>query len=426
MAHQRTAGTATARGLALVSLVASVLAGSAPAHAQNPNQFGGQARSDATARMIVLGVQQGISSLPPTSGQSFTYELDPTLATYVSSERLGPTALRSPQTIGANKFSFRMAASYFELANTKAPIPYQINDSSGTPIGVAKIGLQANAHVGIVNLGGSYGITDRIEMTVNVPVVIVDAQSKQIFSALTSERTFPADEAQLGGVGVDNGAVAQAVEILDSELATGQELFLRKDSFKALGFDFSEGTQAGVGRISIGGKATLYAGSVAQVAFAPDLFWPSPNEDEFAGSKTAAILPRFVGAVKLSDPFRLHLDVGYDYDFESNELRRFVWNTGASFAIRNATFDLGVGGSKFNEGIEWTPASAPYTDAAGASGTIQALGDTRLGSNFIDALLGAKVRIADQTVLSGSVTVPLNNEGFRAAAVGTVAVEQYF
>lgn len=425
MTHQRT-GIATVRGLVLASLVASVLAVSAVARAQNPNQFGGQARADATSRMIVLGVQQGISSLPPTSGQSFTYELDPTLATYVSSERLGPTALRSPQTIGANRFSFRMATSYFELANTKAPIPYQVNDSSGAPIGVARIGLRANAHVGIVNLGGNYGITDRVEMTVNVPVVVVNAQATQIFSALTSERTLPADEAQLGGVGVDNGAVEQAVDILDAELASGQQLFLRKDSLNALGFDFNQGTHAGVGRISIGGKVILYADSMAQVAFAPDLFWPSPSQDEFAGSNTAAFLPRFIGAVKLGDPFRVHLDVGYDYDFERNELRRFVWNTGASFAIRSATFDLGVGGSKFNEGIEWSPSSAPYTDLAGTSGTIQALGDTRLGSNFIDALVGAKVRIADKTVLSGSVTVPLNNEGFRAAAVGTVAVEQYF
>ena len=74
----------------------------------------------------------------------------------------------------------------------------------------------------------------------------------------------------------------------------------------------------------------------------------------------------------------------------------------------------------------WTPAIAPFVDRNGNRGTIQALGDNRLGSNFIDALGGVKVRLSDRSVISGAVNVPLNNEGFRAAAVGTLAVELYF
>jgi hypothetical protein len=422
----RRIGDSTGRRRALVGVVAGVLGFSTAAFAQSPNQFGGQARANAASQMIVLGVQQGISSLPPTSGQSFMYEFDPTLATYVTSERLGPTALRSPQTIGANKFSIRAAGSYFELADTKAPIPYQINDSAGAPIGVAKIGLQANAHVGLLNLGGNYGITDRIEVTLNVPVVTVSAHASQIYSALTSERNLPANEAQLAGVSVENGNVGEALGILDSELQSGQQLFLRKDSFNALGFDFNEGTHAGVGRISVGAKGILYADKVAQIAFAPEFFFPSPNQPQFSGSDSPAILPRFIGAFRVTDPVRLHIDAGYDYDFDTNALRRFVWNGGTSIAITGATFDFGVGGSTFNEGIKWTPTTAPYTDLAGNSGTIQALASNRLGRNFLDALGGVKVRVANKTVLSGSVNVPLNNEGFRAAAVGTVAVEQYF
>src|SRR5262245_52310620 len=120
---RRTSAWAVAGAAALALLTA----GSRPAGAQgNPNQFGGQDRADAASRMIVLGVQQGISSLPPTSGQSFTYEFNPDLDTYVTSERLGPTSFRSPQIIGAGKFSIRAAASYFELSNTKGPIEYAV------------------------------------------------------------------------------------------------------------------------------------------------------------------------------------------------------------------------------------------------------------------------------------------------------------
>ena len=51
-------------------------------HAAQSNQFGGQDRADAAARMIVLAVQQGISALPPASGQGVTYEFDPEADTY--------------------------------------------------------------------------------------------------------------------------------------------------------------------------------------------------------------------------------------------------------------------------------------------------------------------------------------------------------
>src|SRR5512147_1720990 len=124
-------GTSHVWWLGVVGVVSGVFGISAAAFAQNPNQFGGQDRADAASQLIVLGVQQGISSLPPTSGQPFVYEFDPALANWVSSEQLGPTALRSPQTVGANKFSVRASACYFELAGTKQPINYLVNDSAG-------------------------------------------------------------------------------------------------------------------------------------------------------------------------------------------------------------------------------------------------------------------------------------------------------
>jgi hypothetical protein len=128
----------------------------------------------------------------------------------------------------------------------------------------------------------------------------------------------------------------------------------------------------------------------------------------------------------LADRVKLHVDTGYDYDFDNNELRRFVWNFGPSLALTWGTLDAGVGGSKFNQGITWTPATAPYASGNGNAGTIQALGDNALGSNYVDALGGIKIRLGDRSVISGAVNVPINDQGFRAAAVGTVAAELYF
>jgi hypothetical protein len=130
------------------------------------------------------------------------------------------------------------------------------------------------------------------------------------------------------------------------------------------------------------------------------------------------------------DGGKLHIDVGYDHDTDFAQLRRFVWNTGASYAMRGFTVDAGVGGSKFTKGIQWTPPqfTQPPEENSPVNVPLQftALGDTTLGTNYVDFLLGLKGQILDNAVISGTVNVPLNNEGIRPIAVGTLAFEMYF
>ena len=424
----RSQGGCAVPATVVLALFATALGAPGLANAAgNANQFGVQSRADAAAEMIVLGVQQGISSLPPTSGQSFTYEFDPTLGTYTASGRLGPTSFRSPQTVGSGKFSFRLATSYFDLTKTNQPIPYLVNNAAGTSVGVAAIGQQVEAQVGLINLSANYGFTNRFEMMVNLPIAIVDAQGSEIFTTTQLTGANP----PLQGPGVVTDPLTGKVDVdatvgrLNQVIADGSLPF-REEPYTAVGADFNQGTNVGVGRISVAAKAVLYADRRVQVAAMPEFFFPSPNQDEFSGSDSAAILPRLVTAFDITDVLKLHVDAGYDYDFDRDELRRFVWNFGPSLALQWATFDAGVGGSKFNRGVQWTPSTASFTDPQGNAGTLQALGDTRLGSNFIDALAGIKVRLNDRSVISGAVNVPLNNEGFRAAAVGTLALELYF
>ncbi len=398
------------------------------------NQFGGQDRADAASQMIVLGVQQGISSLPPTSGQAFTYDYNAELGTFVASEQLGPTVLRSTQTIGANRISLRVAASYFNLSETFDPIIYQLDvpPDSGFPSPTyTELGMSANAHVTLLNFAATYGITDRIEVTLNVPVTVVQAQAKQLYTAFPQELSLPPRDRQLGVVQAFPPATPQ--QALDAAFALNQ-LTIAESSFNALGFDFNEGTHAGVGRISVGGKGVLYDNDTFAFAFAPEFFCNSPSQDEFSGSDSPAILPRVIGQAKAAKYLRLHADVGYDYDFDTSQLRRFVWNTGLSVPLPNWTFDLGVGGSKFDESIRWTPVTAQGVGAPapqypdGIPGTLTALDPsaTELGTNYVDFLFGMKVRLMEGTVLSGSVNVPVTSDGFRAAAIGTLALEYYF
>ena len=90
------------------------------------------------------------------------------------------------------------------------------------------------------------------------------------------------------------------------------------------------------------------------------------------------------------------------------------------------TFDLGAGGSKFNHKIVWSPQGTGFGNTGSPLLSFAPVEDNRLGDNFVDLLAGVKVKLKEKSVLVGAVRVPVNNEGVRPTAVGTLAVELYF
>jgi hypothetical protein len=400
------------------------------ANGEAVDQFGIRSRTNAARQMIVLAVQQGISSLPPTSGQAFVWEYSPEIANYTPSERLGPTSFRAADTIGDGKLSVRMTGSYFDINDSLGPVPYEIFNLNGQSVGYTRFGLDASAQVGLVNLGVTYGIGNRFELMFNLPIVVVDAQVANRYLTRVSLANAPPGQAGIYGART-NAEIDGLLQCNDRDCLRyrTESVDVSSKALQAKGFrplDFSNGTKAGVGRISLGGKGVLYRDERFHIAAMAELFVPSPSEDELAGSETGSFLPRLIGSAKITETVKLHADAGYDADFETSELRRFVWNVGSSVALASVTFDFGFGGSKFNEGIEFTPREADFGDSQGNPvGTIKAAGDRQLGSNFVDFLAGIKVSLTKSVVLSGAVNVPINNEGFRPTAVGTVGLEFY-
>lgn len=403
--------------LGVAVLATSGLLGASRAEAQSNAAFGVQFRADAAQQMILLGVSQGISNLPPTSGQSLVYEYDEALDTYKATGLLGPTAFRSPLTIGKGKMSVRVAGSYFELSNTQNPITYEVAGLE-RPV-FTRFGLKTQAKVGLFNFAYSYGPLEWLELSVNVPVTVVKAKATSSFLTPTDEANVPIGDAPV--------AAAFSEQDLDT-LLERDRIFYREGTVNQLGADFNDTTSWGLGRVSLGGKAQFVKSEYVDAAFSMEIFLPSPSEDEYAGTNSAAFLPRLITAINLFEGAKAHIDAGYDFDTEFAELRRFVWNTGVSYALPGVTFDTGVGGSKFNRGIEWTPSAfvQPPGSEVDVPLNFTALGDNTLGTNYVDFLFGVKGQILDNMVVSGAVNVPLNDQGIRADAVGTVAVEMYF
>jgi len=448
----------------LLAVMTSLIA-SGVARAQfNPNQFGGADRAAAAQQMIILGVQQQISLLPPTSGQSFEYEYDSNLGVMVPTEMLGPTSFRSPQTIAPGKLSIRGSYSYFKLSQNFAPIEYLaefkqpilINGQLLQPAGIVGFGLDASAQTQLFNLSAVYGVSDRIELEFNLPIVVVNARARQLSSTTVSNASLPTQDPTLSGVfqpeplSTDPPTRQQEIDALSDvygealappngpcDISPDECLTYRSDSLEALGFPFNEGTNAGLGRISLGAKGQIYGGGkegIFDLAASVELFMPSPFPERFAGSSTAAVLPRVIGQARLHRYLRLHTDLGYNIDFSESTLRGLMWNVGTSVPIQSFVADFGFGGSLYNSAINWTPKQATGTFTQTQMGGVTnvstiamtALGDTSLGDNYVDFLLGLKYHLLEQVVVTGGVNVPINDQGFRPAAAGTVACEVYF
>lgn len=388
--------------------------------AQSNSAFGLAQRAEGGRQIALLGiteaVSQAISALPPSGGQGFAYEFSPELQTFQRSSLLGPTAFRSPLTLRRGDFTARVAGSYFALSQSFLSA-YEVSGLDA-PV-YTRFGIGVSARVGVLDVNANYGVLDWLQLSIDVPITIVDANATTSFVTLASALDAPIGDAPV--------AAATSIEALDQGLASGV-LSARSSTFRAVGGDFNDGTSVGLGRIDLSAKARVATSDRVDVALALDLFLPSPSEAQFAGPSSTAILPRAIAAFKLLSAATLHVDVGYQYDTQLDELSAFVWNLGGSYALSSASVDLGVGGFKYDKGIQ---VAFPYTQPPGSEIDVPLQfrpigGDDRLGTNQINFLFGSKLALTESLVLSGAVVVPINDEGIRPTAQGTMAIEAFF
>lgn len=396
-----------------------------PAAAQSSrNQFGGQDRADAASQAIVLAVQHGISMLPPTSGQAYTWK--PSVYGGDWTYQTGPNSFRVPETVEQGATSVRLSASFFRATANLSPTPYRILEGvGGRNPGFTAFGLSIAANVGVLNLSATHGLAKNWEISLNLPLTLVDAAAEQAFPIERGDALAPSPTV--------SGAPTLAE--LEGDLASGA-LLVRKQALTLSGNSFNEGAKVGVGRISIGSKYTLVdteakklSGSTAyQVGIVPELFFPSPSESQFAGSESFALALRLLGRAFITEELHAVADIGYEYDFRFEELRRVAWDAGVILSLDPTTVDLGFGGSVYAEGITWTPNVArTVPDPQYPSGLrLEALGNNRLSTNFVDFIAGAKVLLAPGVALGGTINVPIVGSALRPAIAATIDLEFYF
>ena len=158
----------------------------------------------------------------------------------------------------------------FRAVRILKPINYLFTfDDSPDHKGVAKFGLTTKARVGLFNISATSGISTRLEVSASLPITVIDAHATQNLN--DAQQSVGASWRSPSGrvpmfctksvcyckdIGCHfPGNVPGALKDLDNDLQPSGWLALRRESFTSLGFDFNEGTQAGVGRVGSGGEA---------------------------------------------------------------------------------------------------------------------------------------------------------------------------
>lgn len=401
------------RAATAILLLISIHAAAAPAA-----RAAGLGVPSSIERTILTGVLQGVQAVRvPTSPQSFAYEFDPEINASVRGTRPGPAVLRSPATIAEGTWTARLAVSYLHLDQDYWPTTYEAPRSDGALYG--RFGALFTADLTLIDLSAVYGLTDRMELSLDVPLSVVDVETRYRW---LYDRDNPRK------VSIRNSESALEEEIASKEIssATRGPSVVTQDLFGPQRYD--DGANVGLGQISLGGKYALYRGDRVAVSPSFELLLPSPNEQDLAGPESVGMTTRLLSMAELGTMATAYLDVGYTYEIQFPELTGFVWNVGTSLAPSSwLSVDVGAGGTEFSKGATGMPQVLFGKDEEQQTeNTFVATTKTGLGTTAVNFLFGVKLALTDGDALTGTAVVPVAGDTIQPAAAGTIGFEHVF
>jgi hypothetical protein len=253
-------------------------------------------------RQFNIALASQLTSVPlPSPASGFTYRFDATTGTFArSTQSFGPILADRAETIGRGKVVFGYNYQFFSFDALEGVDMRRIpalftHDDFQLGGGRADVVTTSNAiEASVAQFTGlaTYGITDRTELSVAVPIV--------------HTRLAVASDAVIRRLGTDPGT---PVHYFPEDTAPGgigdHQLFA------------AQGSATGVGDLVIRAKQTLVLTGHRGIAAGVELRMPSGDEDDLLGSGAWGVRPFFVVsfAYKRLSP---HVNVGYQWNGSSS------------------------------------------------------------------------------------------------------------
>lgn len=322
---------------------------------------------------------------------SFTFKFDPALATFVrTTETLGPIFAERATTLGRGRFSFNASFSYFkydqfegdnlndiQVAAQHQPDVLPPNDErTSFELDTVRIDVDLDIRVWLLPLAATYGITDRLDVGIIVPIVRVAMDVNTHAAVVVSpDNPFPTAHTFVGGP-----------ESPD---------------------DSASGDATGLGDIVLRAKYHLIKSEAIDLAGSLLVKLATGDEDNFLGTGDTTVRPflilsrTFANFLVPSINFSPHLNIGYEFNLDNSSRNTVEYVIGFDAGSRKFVF-------------AWELIGSHETNGDG------------IGTDILTTSVGVKWNPFKQFLLFANALVALNDEGLRADVIPSFGAEYSF
>ncbi len=377
--------------------------------------FNSAFQSEFTQFNIALASQIANVSLPsPASG--YTYTFDPGLGVFQrSTQSFGPILADRAETIGRGKFTFGFNYQRFSFDTIegvdldKVPAVFTHDDFQlgGGRADVVTTTNSIRTTVGQFNAFFTYGVTDRFDVSVALPIVAVDmqlashAEIQRIGTAASPATHF--FRAPAGGIGDTRDFAAS-------------------------------GSASGLGDTIVRLKATAPRSGPTSLAFALDVRFPTGDEKDLLGSGSFGFKPTLAlswGIKKISP----HLNLGYQWngrsvlagdvktDTKGDLPNQFIYTAGVDIGLSDK---VTLGADILGRRVVDSPRLVTSTFVAANGRQFPQIGFGRGSFSVTDGSVGVKVSGGGSLLLDLNLVFKLDNGGLRDNVTPLVGFEYSF
>jgi len=387
--------------------------------------FNSAFQAEFTQFNISLASQLAAIPLPsPASG--FTYSLDPGLGVLKrSTQSFGPIYTERADSIGKHKFSFGISYQRFVFDSIEGvdlgSVPAVFTHDNPAPGGRSDVVSTQNTIDITVDQAialFTYGIVDRLDLSLAVPVTHVDM-------SVASSATIYRIGSCPGGIGTVPCS-PKTHYFADPTAADGignHKIFS------------NAGTASGIGDLVVRLKGTAVKSGHTGLALGAEVRIPSGDEEKLLGSGAAAVQPFLdfsIGAGSVAP----HVNAGYAFNGKSvlagNVLtgekkslpNEFVWAAGLDWGVvERMTVALDVLGRRVIDSPRLQ--SQTFTGLDGKT-TLPDIHFVKGSFNVINGSFGVKFNPTGKLLIDLNVLAKLNDAGLRAKVTPFFGVEYSF
>ena len=323
-----------------------------------------------------------LANMPSATAAGFTYRLDPTLGTVTrSSDSFGPIFTQRSLMAGRERASFGVSyrtTSYDSIDGRNLRDGTLLSTASvlrgeSTPFDIETVSLRIRADT--MTFTGSYGITDRLDISAGVPFVRLNLEGQRI------------------------------------DTYRGRTLLQARGS----------ATAAGLGDVVLRTRYNVFSDGASGVSVGAEVRLPTGREEDLLGTGEYAFTPRLIGSYE-SARVGLHGELGYSIDPIADALSYAVAVTGV--AAPRLTLIGELLGRRLDGIGQLVETTLPHPRLAGVD-TIRLTGSGESTERLV-LVTGFKWNVGSTWLMTASAMRTLTSVGLNAEWVPSITFDYWF